>query len=654
MPVDPVAEVEPEPAQVPDAVPTDAVADVEPVSEYDSWRTQQIETAETVFPTTERDALVSRLIDADEKVNRADGRDEEWLARQREDLTDLYNDRGSAIGEVGARSEKQRLLQLATKFEAMAAAEPPGAMLGDNVPSQEPEYAAADAMTEPAPDTITEPDTVSGETPASEPDAVAAETVVAAEPEAAQEPESAAAYATAEPEPDTIAEPDTVSGETPGWKPDAVAAETVVAAEPEAAQEPEYAAADAMMEPAPDTITEPDTVSGETPAWEPDAVAAATVVAAEPEAAQEPEYAVADAMTEPAPDTITEPDTVSGETPAWEPDAVAAATVVAVEPAPVQEPDAMPADPVADVEPEPVQEVDPVPSEPELEQRLRDCEVLPIPVAASRVEEDIQQDMDRARSALESAAAYAGLPSITELPDNVERLELREDGSVVAVIDEDADTTPPVTEPVAEMPDEPAPAPDISDAGDAPISPPATAGAGDVDRSAETTDPMESDPSVAVQSRWHSMSMAEKAAAIARYNEALENYRKQQELARLLQDEGDNADLLETYCGYLRERLREQNPDGPQIVALASPKPPAAVDMSQVQLRKTGAGQRSSRPGLQPRSRVARMLMGDVRPRQTATPPVGSVKEAMESWPSLPQVQFREPERELVPVPVAP
>ena len=403
--------------------------------------------------------------------------------------------------------------------------------------------------------------------------------------------------------------------------------------EPAPVAEPEYAAADAMTEPEPDTIAEPDTVSGETPAWEPDVVAAETVVAVEPAPVQEPEYAAADAMTEPEPDTIAEPDAVSGETPASERDAI-------------------PADPVADVEPEPVQEVDPVPSEPELEQRLRDCEALPIPVAASRVEEYIQQDMDRARSALESAAAYAGLPSITELPDNVERLELREDGRVVAVIDEDADTTPPVTEPVADMPDEPAPAPDISDAGDAPISPPATAVAGDVDRSVETRDPIVSDPSVAVQSRWDSMSMAEKAAAIARYNEALENYRKQQELARLLQDEDDNADVLETYCGYLRERLREQNPDGPQIVALASPKPPPAVDMSQEQVRKTGARQRSNRPGLQPRSRVARTLMGDVRPRQTATPPVGSVKEAMERWPGLPQVQFREPARELAPVPV--
>ena len=163
---------------------------------------------------------------------------------------------------------------------------------------------------------------------------------------------------------------------------------------------------------------------------------------------------------------------------------------------------------------------------------------------------------------------------------------------------------------------------------------------------------MESDSSVAVQPRWDSMSMAEKAAAIARYNEALEIYRKQQELARLLQREGDNADVVETYCDYLRERLREQNPDGPQPVVVARPKPSAAVDMSQVQLRKTAARRRSSRPGLEPRSRVARMLMGDVQPRQTPTPQAGSVKEAMGSWPSLPQIAPLEPGRELVPVPV--
>ena len=315
-------------------------------------------------------------------------------------------------------------------------------------------------------------------------------------------------------------------------------------------------------------------------------------------------------MAEPAPVPVAEPDTVSQETPAVDPDTIA-------------EPEYTAADAMAEPEPEPVQEVDPEPSDPELGQRLQDCEALPTPVAALRVEEYIQQDMDRAHSALESAAAYAGLPSISDLPDNVERLELREDGSVVAVIDEDADTTPPTTEPVADIPDEPAPAPDISDVGDAPISPPATAGVGDVDTSGETTDPMESDSRVAVQPRWDSMSMAEKAAAIARYNEALENYRKQQELARLLQREGDNADVVETYCDYLRERLREQNPDGPQLVAVARAKPPAATDVSQVQLRQVGARQRSSRPGLQPRSRVARMLMGNVQPRQKPDPAGG-------------------------------
>ena len=200
------------------------------------------------------------------------------------------------------------------------------------------------------------------------------------------------------------------------------------------------------------------------------------------------------------------------------------------------------------------------------------------------------------------------------------------------------------------MPDEPAPAPDISDAGDALISPPSATG--DVDTSAETTDPRESGPSVEVQPRWDSMSMAEKAAAVARYNEALENYRKQQELARLVNRDGDNADVVETYCDYLRERLGAQKPDALQPVAFARPKSPPAVDVSQVQLRKTTARSRSSRPGLQPRSRVARLLMGDIQPRQTPAPPVASVKEAMGRWPSLPQIAPLEPERELVPVSV--
>ena len=143
MPAESVADVE-----------SDTIADVEPVSKYDSWRKQQIEAAETVFPTEERDALVSRLIDAGEKVNRAEGRDAEWLAAEREDLTDSYNDRGNAIGEVGARNEKQRLLQQVTKFEAMALeAQPPDAM---------PDDAMADVES----DTIAEPDSL--EIPASQ------------------------------------------------------------------------------------------------------------------------------------------------------------------------------------------------------------------------------------------------------------------------------------------------------------------------------------------------------------------------------------------------------------------------------------------------------------------------------------------------------
>ena len=544
------------------------------------------------------------------------------------------------------------------------------------------ERIAKELLTQPRAEPARAPEPVSEPEPIIEPDAVPAEPVADVESEPAQAPEYAADDPVAVVEPEPVEEPEPIiRWETrriiptrggivaePVEEPDAMPAEPVAEAEPEpvAPSVSEYEAVFNELEKYPPHLRPDDEAAWraglETYPPEVREEARANFLAAkervqgkaepEPEPVQEPEYAAADPMAEPAPDTIAEPDTVSGETPAWEPDAVAAETVVAVEPEPAQEPEYAAADPVAEPEPEPVADVDPMPPEPELEQRLQDCEALPIPVAASRVEEYIQQDMDRARSALESAAAYAGLPSITELPDNVERLELREDGSVVAVIDEDADTTPSVTEPVADMPDEPAPAPDVSDAGDRPISPPATAGAGDVDPSAETADPMESDPSVGVQPRWDSMSMAEKAAAIARYNEALENYRKQQELARLLQDEGANADVVETYCGYLRQRLREQKPDGPQPVAVARPQPPAAVDMAQVQLRKTGARQRSGRPGLQPRSRVARMLTGDVQPRQTPTPPVGSVKAAMESWPSLPQVQFREPERELAPVPV--
>ena len=242
---------EPEYAAAVDDVPTDTadvdfepVAGVEPdavaddrAAKYESWRKQQLEMAENVFPTEERDALISRLMAAGETVDRAEGRSEEWLAEKREDLTDLYGDRAQAIGEVGARNERQRLLQLATNLEAMAAEAEPE-------PVQEPEYAAADAMAEPEPVPVAEPDTVSQETPA-------------VEPEPVQEPEYPAADAMAEPEPEPVAEPDTVSQETPAVEPDTIA-------------EPEYAAADAMAEPEPVPVAEPDTVSQETPAVEPD------------------------------------------------------------------------------------------------------------------------------------------------------------------------------------------------------------------------------------------------------------------------------------------------------------------------------------------------------------------------------------------------
>ena len=708
MPADPVADVEsepaqepeyaatamtePEPAQEPDAMPADPVADVESVSEYDSWRKQQLETAETVFPTEERDALVSRLIDADEKVHRADGRDEEWLAAQREDLTDFYNDRGNAIGEVGARNEKRRLLQLATKFEAMAVeAEPPDAMPADPVADVESEPApiaptvaqyenairsvadyprqVQDQVEVSAWDSLQQyPPAVRSEAEANlkaalesvkgEPEPAAEEVpehVVneISEPEPAQEPDSLEVPASQSLQGHLLSDQygkvqfaivPTADLKPEVWPPDGFRdtefpqgyavhkfddgeepAKFVPGAHYETLEEAQQAAEDMLNQ----GVEE----------WRKNQSSQSLDATVEPvptvEPAAEPEYAAAMAMPEPE--------------PAQEPDAMPADPVADVEPE-AQEPEYTAADAMAEPEPEPAQEVDPVPSEPELEQRLQDCEALSIPAAASRVEEYIQQDMDRAHSALESAAAYAGLPSISDLPDNVERLELREDGSVVAVIDEDADTTPPVTEPVADMPDESAPAPDISDAGDAPISPPSLTG--NVDTSAETTEPMESDPSVEVQPRWDSMSMAEKAAAIARYNEALENYRKQQELARLLQDEGGNADVVEAYCDYLRDRIREQKTGGPQSVAVARPKSPPAVDVSQVQLRKTTARSRSIRPGLQPRSRVARLVMGDVAPRQTPAPPVASVKEAMGRWPSLPQIAPLEPERELLPVAV--
>ena len=633
---DPVAVVEPEPVEEPDAMPADPVADVE--AERPSNIVDQFNDRFGDIPWEDKDKILQAIA---EEIPTKVAADEAY----RNAVT--YSDRQNSEIEHSHALQRAVLTYLTTNMELFKHFHDNPAFRDwltdvNFATTYEQMARRKDQGKDVTVTTNDDPDGMVLEEVRDEASTLSPDSL-AAKPEPVAEPEYAA---------DPVADVESEPTQEPGVTPAETAAE--VETEPVAPSVSEYEAVFNELEKYPPHLRPDDEAAWraglETYPPEVREEARANFLAAkewvqgkaepEPEPAQEPEYVAADAMAEPEPESAQEPE-------------YAAADPVA-EPEPVQEPEYAAADPVAEPEPAPVADVDPMPAEPELERRLQDCEALPIPVAASRVEEYIRQDMDRAHSALESAAAYAGLPSITELPDNVERLELREDGSVVAVIDEDADTTPAVTEPVADMPDEPAPAPDVSDAGDAPISPPATAGAGDVDRSAETAHPMESDPGVGVQPRWDSMSMAEKAAAIARYNEALENYRKQQELARLLQDEGANADVVETYCGYLRERLREQKPDGPQIVALASPKPPAAADMSQVQLRKTGARQRSGRPGLQPRSRVARMVVGDVQPRQTATPPVGSVKEAMESWPSLPQVQFREPEPELVPVPVRP
>ena len=367
----------------------------------------------------------------------------------------------------------------------------------------------------------------------------------------------------------------------------------------------------------PDTIAEPDTVSGETPAREPDAVAAETVVAVEPAPVQEPEYAAAAAMTEPEPDTIAEPDTVSGETPAWQPDAVAAETVVTVEPDLAQEPDAVPVDPAAEIEPEPV-ELQPIADPtPELESRLRYCEVTPTPETAARVPHFVQQDLAQSRQTLEIAAAQAGLPSLDQLPENVERLELLPDGSVVAVTDDSYVAPEPSDIPdVAETPEVPeTPDADGTDTG-------TTVGDGLPsvmgDAPDTTADAPDTTTAVNAKPRWEQMTQAEKQAAIDRYNKALEAYRLTLELAQMVQREDDAGDLVELYCDYLRERLgesqvisaqrttpaisvemREPYSDPTQTVALSSPAANGAEAHRQVEFRPAAAMTRGKLHGIE-------------------------------------------------------
>ena len=414
-------------------------------------------------------------------------------------------------------------------------------------------------------------------------DAAPVDPVAEMEPEPAQAPDAAPA--------DPVGDVEPVPVQVPAHAPDAVPADPAAEIEPAPVQEPEYAAADAMTEPEPDTIAEPDTVSGETPAWEPDAIAAETVVAVEPAPVQEPDALPADPAAEVEPE------------PAQAPDAVPVDPVADVEPEPTQVPDAVPVDPAAEIEPEPV-ELEPITDPtPELESRLRYCEVTPTPETAARVPHFVQQDLAQSRQALEIAAAQAGLPSLHQLPENVERLELLPDGSVVAVTDDSYVAPEPSDIPdLAESPEVPE-TPDVdgtntgTTVGDGPS--PVTDGVPDT-----TADAPDTTTTVDVQPRWEQMTQAEKQAAIDRYNKALEAYRLTLELAQMVQREDDAGDLVELYCDYLRERLgepqvisaqrttpailvemREPYSDSTQTVALSSPATSGAEAYRQVEFR---------------------------------------------------------------------
>ena len=245
-----------------DATPADPVADVEPVSEYDSWRTQQ----------------------------------EEWLAAEREDLIDSYNDRGSAVDKVGAGNEKQRLLQLATRFERITVAD-----LQEVI---EKAKAALDA----------------GEFDADR----EVHNQVGAILHHAQQVLDRRMAAMAEPE------------SAPAQEPDAMPADPVADVESAPAQEPDAMPADPVADVESDTIAEPD------------AMPADPVADVESDTIAEPDAMPADPVADVESDTIAEPD------------AMPADPVVDVESGTIAEPDAVPAESVADVESDPVAEPEPV------------------------------------------------------------------------------------------------------------------------------------------------------------------------------------------------------------------------------------------------------------------------------------------------------
>ena len=547
--------------------------------------------------------------------------------RGQADVAEHYSDRGSRIGEVGAANERRDMLRTVKTLEGIVAGSEPDAMPTETEAAvetdtiEEPATAAeldavpADAMAEPTPaaPTLDRWDALPADTQQRVLEIVANDrryqnAVLNSGPHNAriqlQSSLDEALQAVAMEQIADRSEPaykneklglyTELSGIKTRIKEDeAMRRDLLDRVEQEVRPEPEYAAADAMAAVEPDPIEEPDSVSRDTES--------AVGVEFDPDAVAEADYTP---ISEPMPELESEP--VADTEP------MPVETMAAVEPEPAQEPAAAPAEAPDVVEEVPVAE---------LESRLEYCEMVPAPEMAGQVQSFVAQDLAEAKSAVENAAAVAGLPSFEQLPENVERLALDDDGNVVAVVDGKVPSTgpdlvaaePPPADTVSPPPTAPdALPPTVTDDAPTPGVPPV----------------VEPDPQVETTRRWDDLTRSEKQAAIDRYNEALERYREAQEVAQRIGVEGDAKDQVEIYCDYLRERIREQKPGGPPPVAVASRQPPPALDVSQVQLRNSPATRRSSRPGLEPRSRVARALMGDVQPRQATARSAGSVKDA--------------------------
>ena len=203
-------------------------------------------------------------------------------------------------------------VEAAAEAEPAAVAEPavaPGVEAIELVQVEvEPEAVAAEVPL------AAEPEAVAAEPGAVEPEAVAAE-VPAVEPEAV-EPEAVAAEVPAV-EPEAV-EPEAVAAEVPAVEPEAVEPEAVAAEVP--AVEPEAVEPEAVA-------AEPEAVTAEPEAVEPEAVAA-EVPAVEPEAV-EPEAVTAEPEAVTAEPEAVEPEAVAAEVPAVEPEAVEPEAVAA-------------------------------------------------------------------------------------------------------------------------------------------------------------------------------------------------------------------------------------------------------------------------------------------------------------------------------------